>query len=641
MKVSYNWLQTFFDSLLPDPQKIRAMLTRDAFEVEGLEQKGNDTVFDIAVLPNRGHDSLSHRGIAREIGTLFNLPLMRDPLGAPPSLRPDSNVFTVTLKDAARSPRYSAAVIKGVSVGPSPDWLKERLESIGQRSINNIVDATNYVMFDVGQPLHAFDMGQMAEKDGAYAILVRTAKQGEKITTLDLKEYEMIEDDLLIVDGMSNTPIGIAGVKGGKPTEITKTTTDIIIESANFHGSSIRKTAKRLKLRTDASVRFEHELSPELTSYALTEVIDLIVKVAGGTVEGYVDMYPTLQKERQIVVTLQEINGLLGTSLSEHEIIGILERLHFSFAEKNGTFTVTTPFERLDLNIKEDVVEEIGRVYGYENISPVMPKSESVPLEINKNFYYAEKIRDFLVNEGFSEVLTYSFVEKGKGEVETTNPVALDRPSLRKSLEVGITKSLEQNSRNLPLLGLSRVAIFEIGKVFDRNGEHTALGIGVTAPKKGDSIKILEKTVQKLHGLLDMSNDGPTRSIIGEGQFLEFNVEKLIEKLPQPNEYDISNSKLYDISYKSYSVYPFVLRDIAIFVPEGTNADEILSVIKKEAGELLANSMLFDEFKKEGKISYAFRFAYQAKDRTLTDEEVNKVMEKITAAITNRGWVVR
>src|SRR3989338_6681138 len=207
MKVSYNWLQTFFDSLLPDPQKIRAMLTRDAFEVEGLEQKGNDTVFDIAVLPNRGHDSLSHRGIAREIGTLFNLPLMRDPLCAPPSLRPDSNVFTVTLKDAARSPRYSAAVIKGVSVGPSPDWLKERLESIGQRSINNIVDATNYVMFDVGQPLHAFDADKVCG-----SITVRKAKGGERMLTLDDKELLLNADALVIAD--DEGPLALAGVKG-------------------------------------------------------------------------------------------------------------------------------------------------------------------------------------------------------------------------------------------------------------------------------------------------------------------------------------------------------------------------------------------------------------------------------------------
>src|SRR3990167_4618571 len=253
MKISRNWLQTFFKDPLPEAKALADALTFHAFEIESIE---ND-VLDVKVTPNRGHDCLSHRGIAKELSAILKLPLMSDPLRAQPRLEPISNSISVALESPALSPRYIAAYIRGVHVGPSPAWLRDSLEAIGQRSINNVVDATNYIMFHVGQPLHAFDAGQLRAREGTYAIAVRQARGGEKKLALDDKEYDLTDSMLVIAEENADVAIGIAGVKGGKPAGISEVTKDIIIESANFDGVSVRRTAAALRLRTEASSRFE------------------------------------------------------------------------------------------------------------------------------------------------------------------------------------------------------------------------------------------------------------------------------------------------------------------------------------------------------------------------------------------------
>src|SRR3989338_5477413 len=249
MKISRSWLQTFFKDPLPEAKTLADALTFHAFEIESIE---ND-VLDVKVTPNRGHDCLSHRGIAKELSAILNVPMKGDPLRMEVSLTPTTNEVSVSIDETQLCPRYIAGLIRGAKVGPSPHWLRNFLESIGQKSINNIVDATNFVMFSLGQPLHAFDAGQLSKKE-AYAIGVRRAKVGEKLLALDEKEYVLAENMLVITDRHADAAIGIAGVKGGKPAGISETTTDIIIESANFDGVSTRKTASALKLRTDASM---------------------------------------------------------------------------------------------------------------------------------------------------------------------------------------------------------------------------------------------------------------------------------------------------------------------------------------------------------------------------------------------------
>ncbi len=300
MKVSRNWLQTYFKDPLPDAAALADALTFHAFEIDGIEHVGftksniGDDILDVKVTANRGHDCLSHRGIAKELSAILDIPLIQDALRQPVVLDPKTDAVLVAIEDPALCNRYIAGYIKGVKVGPSPEWLRISLEAIGQRSINNIVDATNYVMFGLGQPLHAFDAGQLAIYDG-YTISVRRAVDGERLVALDEKEYALNNSMLIISDANGpgkEIPIGIAGIKGGMPAGINEVTTDIIIESANFNGASVRKTAQALKLRTDASTRFEQVISPELAAYGMHAVVELITSLAGGEVVGFVDEYP-------------------------------------------------------------------------------------------------------------------------------------------------------------------------------------------------------------------------------------------------------------------------------------------------------------------------------------------------------------
>src|SRR3990167_738045 len=289
MKISKQWLDTFFNAPLLEASILADALTFHAFEIDGVEKVGNDDVLDVKVTPNRGHDALSHRGIAKELSAILKLPLANDPFAVRPLLAPVTTDVSVELSSKLCK-RYIAGYIKGVKVGPSPEWLKTRLEAVGQRSINNVVDATNFVMFNIGQPLHAFDAGKL----GSLKIGVRAAKDGEVMVALDKKEYTLGRSTLVIT--AADAPVGIAGVKGGMPAAINETTKDIVIESANFDGVSVRKTAQALRLRTDASARFEQVLSPEIAAHGMQAVAALIQELAGGELAGFADVYSEPQK---------------------------------------------------------------------------------------------------------------------------------------------------------------------------------------------------------------------------------------------------------------------------------------------------------------------------------------------------------
>jgi len=634
MKISYEWLQSYFDARLPKPEELAEVLTFHAFEIEGVAQVGKDTVIDIDVLPNRSSDCLSHRGIAREIVTLLEFPLKDDPLLKQTTNTPDSNILEVDIKNSELVNRFSAAVISGVEVGESPKWLRERLEAIGQKSINSVVDATNYVMFDLGQPLHAFDRDKMTEKDGGYAISVRTGKGGENITTLSDEDLEVGGSNLLIVDGNNDKPIGIAGVKGGKGTDVTDETKNLVIEAANFNYVSVRKTSQQLKLSTDASTRFQNQPSPELTLHALREVVGLI----GGTLEGFVDYYPEPQKQKSVSVTVSDINGLLGTTISADEVESILKRFDFDYSCDGETYTVTPPFERTDLIIKEDLIEEAGRVYGYDHVEArALPEPSEKPA-ISKRFYYAEKVRKVLVENSFSEVYTYAL--QPKGEVELANALAKDKPYLRSNISDGIRESSELNGRNADILGLEQVRIFEIGTVFRKDSEHISLALSVRNAKKLKQSE--QESISEVQTALGKELGTTCSGDVNDG-VLEINFTELLEKLPEPKSYDISYdfAEVKEKKFEPISPYPFVLRDIAVWVPKGTDSIDIFESIQKEAGELLANHSLFDTFEKNGKVSYAFHLVFQHSGKTLSDDEVNKVMEKVTAALSERGWEVR
>jgi phenylalanyl-tRNA synthetase beta chain len=598
MKISKQWLDTFFTAPLPPAAQLADALTFHAFEIDGIEtvrptrSNTEDQILDVKVTPNRGHDCLSHRGIAKELSAILKLPLQNEPFAVRPILAPITTEVTIVIQRTDLCKRYIAGYIKGVKVGPSPEWLKQRLEAVGQRSINNVVDATNFVMFNLGQPLHAFDAGKL----GSLSLGVRAAKEGEVMVALDKKSYTLNGSMLVITAG--DTPVGIAGVKGGMPAAIDETTQDIVIESANFDGVSVRKTAAALKLRTDASARFEQVLSPELAAHGMQAVALLIQEVAGGDLAGFAGVYPEPQKPMYANVTTDKVNAILGTALTGADIADVFARLGFAYKEEAGVFEVQAPFERLDINSAEDLVEEIARIVGYDKVpSTPLPKFEKAP-EVNKNFAAAEHEREALVRKGYSEVYTSVFADKGERTV--LNKVDSVRPSLRESLLPGLQDALIKNKVNKDLLGLKEVKLFEIGTVW-KGGKETVM-LGTVSEKEAAKETPLEP--------LDVS---------------------AYEELP------LSNATRFE----AFSKYPYMVRDIAVWVPNGTDADAVVAEIKKEAGALAHKVTLFDRFEKADKLSLAYRIIFQSFDRTLTEEEVNQVMATLSAILVAKGFEIR
>jgi phenylalanyl-tRNA synthetase beta chain len=625
MLISKNWLQNFFASKLPSTEELADAITFHAFEIDGIEKKEGDDILDVKITPNRGHDALSHRGIAGEVAAILNIQIKPeiDPLrrgsnadggalqrdGAKPEqisskkfAYPESalnaEAISITLEDPALSPRYIAAYIKGVKVGPSPDWLKGGLVAIGQRSINNIVDATNLVMFNIGQPMHAFDAGKLKAVDGKFHIVVRKARAGEKISALDNKEYSLSESMLVIADGNADAAIGIAGIKGGTPAGITEATIDIILESANFNGVMVRKTAQALKLRTDASARFEQVLSPELASFGMQNAVEIIKSIAGGELVGYADVYPSPQEERRIHVMLKDINRVLGTSLTGADVASVFTRLGFSYKEQGDAFEVVAPFARLDLTIPEDLIEEVARLIGYDKIEGQMLPAPERPVEINAEFFAAERAREDLIAQGYSEVYTSVFAEEGERAV--LNKADSVKPFMRTTLVDGLNQALKKNIPNKDLLGLKEIKIFEIGAVW----------------KDGKEMVMLGRAGEK-----EPAHEEPLEGIAAESY----------EVLP------LSTAS----QFESFSKFPYIVRDIAMWVSKDTDPEDIRTMLYKEGGELVQKISLFDRFEKGEKTSLAFRIIFQSFDRTLTESEVNEIMQKISMILSAKGFEIR
>ena len=597
MKVSKLWLDKFFDNALPNAEALAEALTFHAFEIDGVEKVGEsdspkDWVLDVKVTPNRGHDCLSHRGIAKELSAILKIPLANDPFLDKSDLSKQTAEVTVDIHRTALCKRYIAGYIKGVAVGPSPEWLKQRLAAIGQRSVNNVVDATNFVMFNLGQPLHAFDAGKL----GSLSLGVRAAQDGEVMIALDKKSYTLKDSMLVITAG--DVPVGIAGVKGGMPAAIDESTKDIVIESANFDGVSVRKTAAALKLRTDASTRFEQVISPELAAFGMQSVVELIQKLAGGELAGFVDAYPEPQKPMYANVTVEKVNKILGTQLTGADISDVFVRLGLPYKEQDGVFEVTVPFERLELVIAEDLVEEVARIVGYDKIPAAPLPAYGRQPEINKNFAAAEMAREELVQQGYSEVFTSVFADKGERMV--LNKVDSVRPYLRDSLVPGLTEALAKNKPNKDLLGLKEIKLFEIGTVW-RDGAESVM-LGTVTEKQKASEKTLAPADASAYGALPLST--ATR-------------------------------------FEHFSKYPYIVRDIAMWTSSTDNEQQVQQTIQKEAGPLAVKVSLFDAFSKEGRTSLAYRIVFQSFDRTLTEAEVNQIMAKLSLILVDKGFVIR
>lgn len=629
MLVSYNWLQEYFKEKLPKAKDLADILNTRAYEVEGIKEIDNDFSIDIDVLPNRAHDSLCHRGIAKEISVNTGLEFFDKDKEVQINLG-DKQGIEVVVDNEEYCKRYCALVIENVEVKDSDVAVKNKLKAIEQKSINNIVDFTNIVMYEMGQPLHAFDKDKIKGK-----IIIRNAEDGEKITTLDNKEVTLETSILIIAD--EEGPLAIAGVKGGKKAEVTKETKNIILEAANFDASLVRRASLKVNIKTDSSKRFENEINPVLAEKGIKMVAGLILQNGGGEIGSLIDIGEKSDIPYKVNVSLLEINSLLGTDLNEKTVESILKKLDFSYENNNGQFTIVAPLERLDLRIKEDVIEEIGRIYGYENIEGKPIEDNKKENNVDNQYKVLSAIKNILFELGFSEVITSSFREEG--EVATIKPVALDKKYLRTNLKDSIEQVVKNNTYSADLLGLDFIKIFEIGNIFTYGGEdlHLCLAVSGNKVKNPKASEFINQAIGQLNKILDLD----IKEINADENILEIVIKDRIINSSNVEGANVLLPKSETRKYQSFSLFPFVLRDIAVWVPENISTNELQDLIKDNAGDLLINIKLFDEYKKDGKNSYAYRLVFQSFEKTLTDDEVNEVMKKVNQVLEERGWEVR
>ncbi len=721
MVFSYNWLQSFFKKKLPKPEKLAEILTMASFEVSKVypvksarggakqfnraEKSGNDFLLDIDILPNRAPDCFSHFGIARECAALldYRFQIKDYRLKEDKSIKA-KDLIKIEIKDKKACPRYSARVISGVKVGSSPRWLKERLEVCGLQSINNIVDFANYTMLETGQPLHAFDFDKIKSvnpkskirwtrsglPEGLHpkqiqnlkskTIIIRRAKKNERIEALDGRTYRLNKDVLVIAD--SEAPLAIAGIKGGKKAEIDKNTKIIVLESANFNPIVIAKSSKRLNLRTDASLRFEHGIDPNLTESAINRVASLIAEIAKGKVaKGLIDFYPKKVLPQKIKLDLKYVDSLIGAKISEKEIKNILQKLGFKIKNwKLKIINVVVPTFRLDISLPEDLIEEIARIHGYKNVVLISPIATLIPPVKNLEIFWEDMTKNILKDMGFSEVYNYSFISKKENDIfnfknliELENPLSSDYQYLRPSLIPNLLKNVSKNQK---IVG--EIKIFELGKIFTlrqtqgKSGEKRML----TVLMNGDRFFEAKGTIDLLFSKLGIAKvwydefkatpEESKASLWVQKRCAEIKINqeelgflgeispKILERLKIVGKvvaFDLDFEKLSRLSseeheFRPISSYPAAIQDIAVLVPGDVLVDEILNKIQIAGGKLVRDVDLFDIYEgeelPEGKKNLAFHIIYQAEDRTLSSDEINKIHKKIISSLEeNPEWQVR
>jgi len=647
MKVSHNWLQTYFEKPIPKATELAELFNFHAFEVEGVETLEGNSVLDVKVLPDRAHYALSHLGIAREVSVIAGIPLKNNRIPQGPEATLTKSV-EVRIEDARFCRRYMARYAEIPRVTESNPHASAMLASIGQRAINSIVDATNIVMFDCGQPLHIFDADKVVG-----TIVVRSAKEGEKILLLDSvagadREVALLATDYVIAD--DEGPIAIAGVKGGKRAGVTAGTKHLIIESASFDPTSVRRTSTRLNLRSESSKRYENEITPELTATGMNDVCALILHNIPDAVFGpIVDTYPTKQVQTVIDFDPTYIAERLGVTVPLRDAQSILEKLGIGVVEKGTSWHLTIPHERLDLTDPVDIVEEIGRIYGYDKVVSVLPPQLPDVVPMDKTFYWSEYLKTLITSLGFSEVQTYTLVSKGCFEV--AYPLASNKSALRERMSPQTIESLTLNTHNAELLGLEAVKVFEIGKVFPKSGEKTSLVLGVTQIKKKKGVtaeSILKEAITQVEKLSGASIEARIE-VVGNSAIAETTIAMrdgvdtpVFKGLISDLDFKILTGR----KYTPYSRYPFITRDIALFAPLGTDEVVVRGVIQesltRSAKKLVVRGPdCFDRFEKGDKKSFAFRMIFQSFDRTLSDEEVSGFMETLYTDVRAQGWEVR
>jgi len=672
MRYSYLWLSSLL-SKIPQPKEVARLLTLHSYPVDQLVKTGNDWVFDIDIPANRVPDSAGHIGVAREIAaitkTALNVPRALTKMSGEPA----SRAVSISV-DEKTGCRYMASVVAGVKIKPSPRVIQERLISCGLRPINNIVDATNYIMLETGHPVHAFDYDKIAGKK----IFVRFANSGETIETLDGMHVALSKNQIVIAD--TNGPLAIAGVKGGKRAEITPGTKNILLETAVFDSRLVRDTARSTGITTDASSRFSHGLPALMLDEVAERLLGLIQSVAGGVAKkGFVSSRWSRRHKMPISLRRSRIESVIGRDIPEREAYDILVRLGFRVSKKSkDEFLALTPSWRTDIECEEDLIEEVGRIFGYGKVEPRAPHMALLHPEESEEHYFSDKIRSYFRAFGFTEVQNYSFVAENirsdAVSLELLNPISGDYRYLRSSLAGGIFKNVRDNIGHEKSLKL-----FEVGDVFrsikKSPDTHLLFGAVMTGSGRSENLYFEAKgTVESLFaelGITDVwfediagekvgwpfspntvmhpyraafcKSDGTTIGVLFEAHpELRLKTPAVVIELSMK---ELLAKERVEYEFRPLPKYPAVVRDLAILVPKEEKVDDILDIIENAADGLLADVDLFDYYEEnaigEGHKSLAFHLVFQASDRTLTDSEVNNHIEKITKALRREGWEIR
>lgn len=648
----------------------------DVKEYLGLD----DYILEFDLTPNRG-DCLSILGVAREVAAILKQPL-RVPSPAVPDGPLPADRVRIDIVDTDLCRRYVARLATNVRVGPSPLWMQRRLQTAGIRPISNVVDITNYVMLELGQPLHAFDYDTLA----GGRIVVRRARPGETLVTLDKVERQLTPDMLVIAD--AENAVAVAGVMGGLATEVTEKTTSILLESAWFDPSSVRRTSRQLGLRSEASLRFEKGVDLEGCLRAANRAMELMASIGAGEVlPGAVDEYPVRHKPRSIILRPERVAAILGVEVAANEAEDILRRLGFGVRRNPDAFLVQVPSHRVDIHLEIDLIEEVARLYGYDMVPETLPFGATTPAGRKRHQALLDRIREILAACGLTEAITYSFINPAwfdrlglpaqdslRRTIRLANPLSEEQSVMRTMLLPGLLVTLVRNYQRQ----VTSAALFEIGKVFlpvageQLPEERTHLGIalmgetprGWNRPARPLDFFYLKGVLQTLADRLGLQfawersttpfcHPGRTARITSRGEELgwageihpdvtgafdlpdrvvacELDLERLLRVVPEQRA----------TRFEGLPRFPSVNRDLAIVIDEKVPVASVMETIRDAGGDTLKELRLFDVFKgrqiPEGYRSLAFALRFRAPDRTLTEEEVNKRLEAIVSALAAR-----
>jgi phenylalanyl-tRNA synthetase beta chain len=641
----------------------------------------DDQVLELGLTPNRA-DCLSMLGVAYEVAAILNREVKFPETDLQSVPEKASDYIKVNVEASEDNPLYSATVIKNINIGPSPLWMQTRLMSEGIRPHNNVVDITNYILLEYGQPLHAFDYDRLGSKE----ILVRRAKDGETIVTLDDTKRALTSEHLVITNGQD--PVALAGVMGGANSEVSSETTTVLLEAAYFTGGVIRKASKDHGLRSEASNRYEKGVDPNRVRSAGERAASLMAKYAGGEVlDGRVEVDTLTIEPAVISITLEKINRVLGTEITAAEVKEIFERLQFAVTADQEMITVTVPTRRGDIKIEEDLIEEVARLYGYDNIPKTLPIGSTTPGRLTEYQHKRRVVRQYLEGAGLYQAVTYSLTSEDKVSqyvlekreaIRLAMPMSEDRSMLRLSILPQLLEVIKYNSARQN----DSLAVYETGAVFLANGkdvqpeeqEHLAgamSGLWLNHSWQGEKkpvdffvIKgVLEGLFEKL-GLtgqvkyekasVEGMHPGRTASILLNGETIGFvgQVHPSVQK-----ELDIKDTLVFELSlqavleaateplqYTAIPRFPSITRDIALVAEKETASGTLKEIILSAGGPLLKEAYVFDLYEGEhmeaGKKSIAFSLKYADPERTLTDEEVTKVHDKVLKALAEQAGAV-